>query len=49
MPRKEDRHSGCCYREFCTKVDKWCPYLSNGRHTCNEYEDNYLFKRRKKR
>ena len=40
----DDRHSGCVYRYCCTKEDKWCPYLSNGRHTCNEYNDNYLFK-----
>ena len=40
----EDRHSGCVYRHCCTKEPKWCPYLQNNRHLCNEYEENYLFK-----
>ena len=42
--KKEDRHKSCCYRHFCTKEEKYCPYLSDGQHLCNEYSENYLWK-----
>lgn len=39
-----DRHTGCVYRHTCRKVEEWCPYLLNNRHTCKYYVDNYLWK-----
>lgn len=47
MSKKTNRHDGCVYRHCCTKEDKWCPYLKNNRHTCNDYQTNYLYKEKK--
>ena len=43
MSKKEDRHKGCVYRDFCTKQDKWCPYLQE-----YEYTEYYPKKRRRR-
>ena len=39
LKKKEDRHKGCLYREFCTKEEKWCPYLYN-RVNSDNYDKN---------
>lgn len=31
MGSDDNRHKGCPYEEFCTKEDKWCPYIKKNR------------------
>lgn len=44
----ENSHEGCCYRHSCEKDETKCCYLVGNRCIINEYEDNYIFKEKKR-
>ena len=45
---KIQAHNGCPYRHTCKKDETKCCYLVSNRCIINEYEDNYIFKERRK-
>lgn len=49
VKKKENQCDGCCYREWHDGDTSKCNYLLNNRCLINEYNDNYLFKERRRK